>query len=426
MPDYNHANSTPTKPYVDTYSDQYESGTGAAQFQANVATEKRLAAERTVSENTTFSSRTYGPKKRFMYPLDNQAHYGGRIVFTPVETLPPELGDYNIKNMFNSVGKWTIDKGTQVAKIVGGHKEYASKALEKSKEIGNKVNQWRKGVNVAEASGTIDNIESSLAGGSNVGKSTLRPTKQKDLSTSCQLYLPMGFQTTDGVGYSNADLNIMGETVRAGIEQGGGIAGSVMKGIGEGFAGMKELWNSTSALNTPAARVGLARAAGMAKWATPDDLQNAIRIGLQVIVNPNTKSMFTGVQLRQLTFAWRFIATSRRESREIKNIINFFRTQMYPEEVLAAREGTSYIDGLPIGFKFPNKFRVKVQSYDTTRRGWKQFGPKYKLMYLRNVTTNFNDGTMGLHDDGEPVMYSLNCSFQEESTISKQDVEGGF
>lgn len=420
MPDYNHANPTPTKPYVDTYKDPYETGTGAAQFQANAAaTEKRLAAERTVSENTTFSSRTFGPKKRFMYPLDNQAHYGGRIIFTPVETLPPALGDYNIKNMFESVGKWTVDKvKTAATDGFAKHREHGNKMLQKAKD-------WV-GDTVADGSGTVDNIESSLAGGTDIGTSTLRPTKQKDLSTSCQLYLPMGFQTTDGVGYSNADLNIMGETIRTGIEQGGGIAGSVMRGIGEGFAGMKELWNSTSALNTPGARVGLARAAAAWKWTTPDDLQNAVRIGLQVIVNPNTKSQFTGVQLRQLTFAWRFIATSRRESREIKNIINFFRTEMYPEEILASREGTSYIDGLPIGFKFPNKFRVKVQSYDTTRRGWKQFGPKYKLMYLRNVTTNFNDGTMGLHDDGDPVMYSLNCSFQEESTISKQDVEGGF
>ena len=50
-----------------------------------------------------------------------------------------------------------------------------------------------------------------------------------------------------------------------------------------------------------------------------------------VTVNPNTRSLFKNVAIREFAFQFKFIAKSKKEADEVRKIIKFFRTELYPE-----------------------------------------------------------------------------------------------
>ena len=51
----------------------------------------------------------------------------------------------------------------------------------------------------------------------------------------------------------------------------------------------------------------------------------------RVSVAPNERTLFERVKMRQFGFTFRMIARNEMEQQEIKNIIRFFRTEVYPE-----------------------------------------------------------------------------------------------
>ena len=59
--------------------------------------------------------------------------------------------------------------------------------------------------------------------------------------------------------------------------------------------------------------------------------------------NPNTRSLFKSVSLREFTFQFKFIPLSEQEHDHVISIIKFFRTELYPEDI------TVDVGGVPDG-----------------------------------------------------------------------------
>ena len=53
-------------------------------------------------------------------------------------------------------------------------------------------------------------------------------------------------------------------------------------------------------------------------------VNNAVTLQTRTIVNPNVRSIFRGVNLREFTFQFKMIATSRQEADVIDKIITHF------------------------------------------------------------------------------------------------------
>lgn len=224
---------------------------------------------------------------------------------------------------------------------------------------------------------------------------------------TCLLYLPVGLQYRDNASYSNFDLGVTG----AALSAGGGIT--------SGLSTIKDALTNTSADKdvATAAAVGIIDKFGGSLSAVGSA---AFKLGVGVTINPNTRTLFEKVGIREFAFTFKFFAESRKEAVEIEKIIQFFREELYPEEINANVSGGETRQAISIGYRFPKKFGIQIE-YDGN-----QIGTKILPCHLRDISTNYNPTNMSFHDDGKFTEIDMTLSFVEIRTLSKTDIKEGF
>lgn len=229
----------------------------------------------------------------------------------------------------------------------------------------------------------------------------------KDLDRKVTLYFPPGLIIQDGAQYDNADLGFMGTTALGGIRRGNSLISSMAKGVKDGLMDTFQLMLGNFAPGE-AAQLAAARAVEKIPFS---GVQNAAKIALQRVISPNTRTMFRGVPIKTYAFTFKFVATSKDEADQINDIIKFFRTEVYPESMAPG--------GIPLGYKFPNIFRLQFM----WNGGVNEAIPQPLLSYLLDVSTTYNPSSMSFHEDGNPTEIDLTLRFQEYRAMSRQDVE---
>ena len=209
-----------------------------------------------------------------------------------------------------------------------------------------------------------------------------------------RLYMPPGIMVHDNIQY---DQQGMGLAAASGL--------MAFNNTGSGLAALKGV-----ASEMATSLSGLFGGGG-------GDLETAIGLALQVKVNPNTRSIFQGVSVRNFSFQYDFFPTSRQEQNIVEKIVRMFRVQMYP----AAIPESSLIEGFPLGYKFPNLFEITFKHGNTTIEGM----PKPLFCYLRDCSTSYNPGNTGFHDQGKPTHINMSLQFQEFRALNQQDIQDG-
>ena len=229
-----------------------------------------------------------------------------------------------------------------------------------------------------------------------------------------RLYFPQSVQIHDNIQYDQVGLGLAGAAGLTALNKGQDILEAVKAGAAETGKSLYSLFG-LGQLDDQAARLAAARAASMVSALTPAGAQGALAIGLQVKVNPNTRSIFTGVTVRNFQFTYDFYASSKEEARMVQRIVKKFRTTMYPraipDEALNA--------GLPLGYEFPDLFEIRFKF----GRGGDIDMPQPLLSYLRDVNTTYNPGSMSFHADGKPSHVQMSLTFQEFRALNRQDIE---
>jgi hypothetical protein len=228
----------------------------------------------------------------------------------------------------------------------------------------------------------------------------LRPRQIVD--TEVLLYLPQGLQFRDNVTYENVDVGTTGAAVAGGAS----ILGSMADGVGSFVQGISGGGASDGLAKL--ATVRLSQAAG--KFS--DEVTAGLKLQTGVTTNPNTRSLFKQVNMREFQFNFKMIARSKAESEQIKRIVNFFRSELYPEDIPVTIGGQE----ISLGYNFPNKFNIEFE-YDG-----KTIAHKVKPCFLRSVDTTYNASQMAFHDDGEFLEVDMNLNFTETVTLSKKDI----
>jgi hypothetical protein len=222
-----------------------------------------------------------------------------------------------------------------------------------------------------------------------------------------KLYLPPAIQVQDGVNFENAELGVRGGAVVQGIEGGGETTladvakntfalGSVNKIVAE----MK---------NEDVARAVIAGVSSVSGRG-----QNIVNTALQTTLNPNIRAVFRSVNLREHSFAFKFVPRSQAEAQEVRGIVDWFRMQLYPES-------TAAVGGVKVAYKFPNKMLIRMK-YGTNTDLVTQYLPAH----LINMTTNYNPSNMSFYYDGEFQEIDLTLNFREYRTLSAEDIRNGF
>jgi len=241
-------------------------------------------------------------------------------------------------------------------------------------------------------------------------------TKYPKRRTEIQLYMPPGVMIGDTVNYDTGGLGLGGAAALQTLNNAEGVKNSIKAALTETAKSLGGLFGMNRGGNMETARVAMARGVSMAGGVLSQDLQNAASLGLQVKVNPNTRSIFNGVNVRNFSFSYDFYPTSRFEQEQVLQIIKRFRSEVYPRTIPPTR---NLADAFPLGYKFPNLFEIQFKFGSNIIKHMPQ--PLYS--FLRGVTTNYNPTSMGFHEDGHATHISMSLNFQEFRALNREDVE---
>lgn len=250
----------------------------------------------------------------------------------------------------------------------------------------------------------------------NESVATTKPEKKM------MLYLPAGFGVSDSLQYTNVDIGMTGAAALAGVGaatsgQGSAIAsvaGSFLEGIKGGISSIGDLF-ATGQMDA-LAKLSVARGINNVKDLMTDEVKLGSQLALQVAMNPNSRAMFKGVNLRSFSFQFTFIPTSPEEAEMVEQIIYRFRWHAYPKPINI--EST----GITAGFEYPHLFSIAINH----RESKKTVGTKIKDCYLESVTTSYNPSSMAYHADGRPVEYNMTLNFRETIALTQEDIEQGY
>ena len=317
------------------------------------------AVNKIVSESSNIKHR---------FPLEHQGDYEGSISFYAFEEDYIELQD--VKRTIFDLRKKEIESQTQT---------------------------------VAEAPGAG---EMDLFGTEQLD---IKPRKFKgDPKGAVSLYLPSSLQFADGIEYSNTPIGARGALAEQALAN-GGAAAAIAASLGD--LPLVEIMKN--GVTGPAGQLALQRVLAKTPLIGGETLSNVAALTSGLTLNPNSRSLLRGVNTRTFRFAFNLIPTSVDESRSIRNIIKFFRSAMYPEDI-GGKQGAT------IGYKFPHKFVIKM------RYKKKTVATGILPCFLENFETNYNPNTMGMMSDGSFPEINISMGFREERTLRKKDIEGGY
>lgn len=227
---------------------------------------------------------------------------------------------------------------------------------------------------------------------------------------SVQLYLPAGLAFRDNVAYENVSLGNTGATMMAAADQGLGFASSLMKGVGSFITNIS---GGGGADLAKLAGIQLSSVAG----SFADEARAVQKLSGGVTLNPNERVLFKQPNIREFSFTFKFVAKSQKEAEQVENIIKFFRTELYPDEISASVGETS----IALGYKFPNKFNIGFEYAGEEIPGL----AKIKPCYLKDVSTTYNASQMAMHSDGRFMEVDMTLMFQETKALTRKDIEEG-
>lgn len=258
---------------------------------------------------------------------------------------------------------------------------------------------------------TNSNGELDAFGGSGITSTKFVKNSRQGVSGAMTLYLPQAINVSDQVTYGRMDLGAIGAVANAAISSGQSPIEAAKTALGQAGKSFADLYRN-GAFSSELAALAAVRL-------SPNGVASGVaKSQLGVAVNPNTKSLFQDVQLRTFGFNFKMIASSAAEANAIEQIIKTFRTELYPETINYTAEDNSF--SAPLGYKFPNKFRVILQ-YNGI-----ELPIKFLPSNLISVQAVYNPSSMGWHANGKPSEVDLTLQFGEPRTLSKQDIRDGY
>lgn len=224
---------------------------------------------------------------------------------------------------------------------------------------------------------------------------------------SVVLYLPNNLVFSDKMNYGGDEgIGAGGVALSNALRSGASGIDAIKSAFSSVGAGLESLSDAlfSGVTGSEAASLAAVKVATLKGGAVQGAVEGATGFSL----NPNRRSLFKDVGLR--TFSFNFILTpvSEREAQEVKDIITFFRHEMYPEEKV--------VGGVPVAFKYPSKFFISM------RYNGKKVGTDILPCFLESLNATYNSSNQSYHADGTPQEINLTLTFREERTLSKADV----
>jgi hypothetical protein len=214
--------------------------------------------------------------------------------------------------------------------------------------------------------------------------------------------IPVGITFEDGASYNDAELGILG-----------GLAMNAARNINAGASGGLEgalagaLKTGQDALGSVTTRDIVAGI--VAKIPGGDNgIKSGVAIGMGTTLNKNVTTEFTGVGVRSFSFSFKFVSKSEEETNVIKNIIETFRSNLYPV-------------GNFISLQYPPTWNIQflngVSGQDIP------YLPKIFECYLKGLSSNFNPSANVWRRGGSPIETDVTVQFIESRALTYEDIK---
>ena len=374
---------------------------------------------------------------KMVYPLENQADYLGKMTFTPIiedrvdiaERAGNfvELGKDLIAQSFDAVlgdgGGQPLPEGRKSA-IAQAEEDrlgidpgrsrssgFAGRSRELLKRYG--IDKNGSGGKLSQAVVEGYNSSTALTTSTPFAKEGTEPDLELNTGKRISLYLPRAIQIQDTVSYdNNFQLGMIGGAIENAMMSGGSMVGAAVGAAAATASGVgKTLMGNTSGMGRDAAGI-IAGRVGTRVPGIGDAAGGAIRSATRLTTNPNTRALFKDVPIRNFSFAFQLVPTSRVEARMIEQIIKTFREELYPEALTAAN--------VNIGYRFPNRFLIKVRYNNAAIKGI-----RFLPVYMQSFNATYNSATGGMHNDGRFTSVDISMAFTETRAIAKADIRDG-
>lgn len=315
---------------------------------------------------------------RFRYPLSHQTEYKGTVKFTA------------LKADYQTIGSTITGTNNNV-----------------STSINNPFDQLLKELN--EFFDVLSDLKSLLGG-------TFKTFEYNGVSHdpvgSVTMHLPSSLTFRDGIDYQNIAFGAVGSAAEQGLKSSSGdVYEAVKAGASNAFSSIESVIDAFRG-TVESETAGLYAQRAISKFSEP--IGGALEVTQGITLNPNRRSLLRGVATRNFGFTFKLIPHNKQEANEIKNIIRFFRKNMYPEDLLD--ETTTF----SVGYRYPNKFLIEL-AYDGD-----PVASKILPCFLQGFDTNYNPNSMSFHKDGEFPEIDISLTFIEERALRRQDITKGY
>lgn len=331
----------------------------------------------------------------YRYPLHNEDDYQGRMVFQVVNEAAERVTSIDYggvgTSVVNAFGDTVATVGQAGVSILGSAGNAAANFLgfdtETSPLVFNRKNGEYKG---------------------NSRELSILPDRK------VTLYLPQAIQIQDAVQYdNNVELGAIGGGIANSARGNLSLANAIDKASQTANNTIKALASGgVSSITQEQASIA-SQAALKNAGARGANVSNALAAVTGATANPNIRTLFRQVPIRNFSFSFTLIPTSREEANQINSIVKFFREELYPEALT--------VGGIDYGYRFPNRMLIKL-----VYRNREIPGTKFLPVYLQSFNAVYNANGMGMHSDGNWSEVQITMNFTETKPLAKQDVERGY
>jgi hypothetical protein len=221
---------------------------------------------------------------------------------------------------------------------------------------------------------------------------------------SLSIYQPPNVSFGDGASFGTIDMGPIGSTLMKGISSGMGAEGA----FDLARAVNAEVEKDSDLRTMIATKIAAGSGIGSSVPGV-ENLADIYSLSKGKAVNPNSVSSFQNMTTRSFTFTFKLIAEEPSESESIRDIVNFFRREMYA----AASASAGYL------LTYPSTFTIKFYSQDGKES---TYYPKIYECFLTGMTTSYNTQSHMHFDGGAPIDVDLSFTFQETKVLTQGDI----
>jgi hypothetical protein len=255
-----------------------------------------------------------------------------------------------------------------------------------------------------------------------------RPFGSPKLNPRFYIFLPLPKSLADvtSVGYSDQNLETIGDYMNAATGASGKVqaallrqSGNLISAVGDfGAKAAGVAAKNTGGMAGAGAALGInALASGMDRIFNTDAMTSAVQQEAGVAPNPNPSVAFTGPILRTVNYDWSLYPTNRNESLAIQKLIRLLKRSALPR---------SAIGGSAAILSYPDICQLNFYPWDnqgTGEWGWRNATDssagsiiKFKKCVMQNVSVSYAAGGAAMaffEGTNLPTSYELSIEFKE-------------